>query len=177
MAAADLAEIKRLDPTYAPASHLSELPFARRFAALRDLGLSVTEALAAVTPRFSPHDTRSHLRIASPGGAQGPTGLLSREELKAAKELFSAARAGNPAAEETIFQFAKDFATGLVTLANVLRPEVFVIGGGMAKDADLFLPYVNETLKNEVFGWDHAPVKAVMATLGNDAGIIGASLL
>lgn len=94
-----------------------------------------------------------------------------------AKELFSAARAGNPAAEETILQFAKDFATGLVTLANILRPEVFVIGGGMAKDADLFLPYVNETLKNEVFGWDHAPVKAVMATLGNDAGIIGASLL
>ena len=89
MAAADLAEIKRLDPTYAPASHLCELPFARRFAALRDMGLSVTEALAAVTPRFSPHDTRSHLRASAPGGARTPSGLLSREELKAAKELFS----------------------------------------------------------------------------------------
>lgn len=89
MAAADLAEIKRLDPTYAPASHLSELPFARRFAALRDMGLSVTEALAAVTPRFTPHDTRSHLRVSAPGGARAPEGLLSREELKAAKELFS----------------------------------------------------------------------------------------
>lgn len=89
MAAADLAEIKRLDPTYAPASHLCELPFARRFAALRDLGLSVTEALAAVTPRFSPHDTRSHLRASAPGGARTPGGLLSHEELKAAKELFS----------------------------------------------------------------------------------------
>ena len=89
MATADLAEIKRLDPTYAPASHLSELPFARRFAALRDMGLSVAEALSAVTPRFSPYDTRSHLRPAAPGGARSPVGCLSREELKAAKELFS----------------------------------------------------------------------------------------
>ena len=31
LAAKDLAEIKRLDPSYAPAAHLSELPFARRF--------------------------------------------------------------------------------------------------------------------------------------------------
>lgn len=89
MAAADLAEIKRLDPTYAPASHLSELPFARRFAALRDMGLSVVEALAAVTPRFSPYDTRSHLRPSAPGGARNPEGCLSAEEMKAAKALFS----------------------------------------------------------------------------------------
>lgn len=89
LAAADLAEIKRLDPTYAPASHLSELPFARRFAALRDMGLSVVEALAAVTPRFSPYDTRSHLRPSAPGGARNPEGCLSTEEMKAAKALFS----------------------------------------------------------------------------------------
>lgn len=89
LAAADLAEIKRLDPTYAPASHLSELPFARRFAALRDMGLSVVEALAAVTPRFSPYDTRSHLRPSAPGGARNPEGCLSAEEMKAAKMLFS----------------------------------------------------------------------------------------
>jgi hypothetical protein len=89
LAAADLAEIKRLDPTYAPASHLSELPFARRFAALRDMGLSVVEALAAVTPRFSPYDTRSHLRPSAPGGARSPEGCLSTEEMKAAKVLFS----------------------------------------------------------------------------------------
>ena len=89
MAAADLAEIKRLDPTFAPAAHLCELPFAARFAALRDLGLSVAEALSAVTPRFSPHDNRSHLRSAFPGGAREAEGLLSREELKEAKSLFS----------------------------------------------------------------------------------------
>ncbi len=89
LAAADLAEIKRLDPTFAPAAHLCELPFAARFAALRDLGLSVAEALSAVTPRFSPHDNRSHLRSAFPGGARETEGLLSREELKEAKSLFS----------------------------------------------------------------------------------------
>lgn len=89
MAAADLAEIKRLDPAYAPATHLGELPFARRFAELRDKGLSVEEALAAAVPRFSRHDSRAHLQAVSIRGAKAPAGTLSREEMKEARALFS----------------------------------------------------------------------------------------
>ena len=98
-------------------------------------------------------------------------------ENNTAKELFSAAREGDPDAKREIDTFAHDFAIGLSSLGNVLRPEIFVIGGGMSKDADLFLPYVNEVLKREVYGWDYAPVTAVQAILGNDAGIIGAAVL
>ena len=94
-----------------------------------------------------------------------------------AKELFSAAREGDPDAKHAIDTFAHDFAIGLSSLGNILRPEIFVIGGGMSKDADHFLPYVNEVLKREVYGWDYAPVTAVQAILGNDAGIIGAAVL
>ena len=80
LAAEDLAEIKRLDPSYAPASHLGELPFARRFAELRDLGLSVKEALAAAAPRFERQDGKTHLRAVAP---------RDRDRMKEAKQLFA----------------------------------------------------------------------------------------
>ena len=89
LAAMDLAEIKRLDPSYAPASHLGDLPFARRFAELRDLGLSVKEALAAAAPRFEAYDSRAHLRAVSPRGARATEGTLDRDRMKEAKLLFS----------------------------------------------------------------------------------------
>lgn len=88
LAAEDLAEIKRLDPTFAPAAHLSELPFARRYAELRDLGLSVTEALAAAYPRFERTDSRRHLRAIAPRGSRAPADTLSHESMKEAKNLF-----------------------------------------------------------------------------------------
>lgn len=88
MAEEDLAEIKRLDPAYAPAAHLGELPFAARFAELRDLGLSVKEALAAAAPRFPRTDGRAHLRAVAPrGGKAAPEGLAP-SELKNARALF-----------------------------------------------------------------------------------------
>ena len=89
LAAEDLAEIKRLDPSYAPAAHLSELPFARRFAELRDLGLSVAEALAAASPHTGYKDGRSHLRAIAPRGRGGTEGTLDRARMKEAKLLFS----------------------------------------------------------------------------------------
>lgn len=88
LAAEDLAEIKRLDPAYAPAAHLGELPFARRFAELRDLGLSVKEALAAAAPRFERTDGRAHLRAVAPRGARAAEGSLDRDGMKQAKLLF-----------------------------------------------------------------------------------------
>ena len=89
MAAEDLAAIKRLDPAYAPAAHLGELPFAHRFAELRDLGLSVAEALAAAAPRFDRYDGRRHLRAVLPRGTKSPDGGLDRDRMKEAKMLFS----------------------------------------------------------------------------------------
>ncbi len=88
LAAEDLAEIKRLDPTFAPAAHLSELPFARRYAQLRDMGLSVTEALAAAYPRFERADGRRHLRAIAPRGSRAPADTLSHDGMKEAKSLF-----------------------------------------------------------------------------------------
>lgn len=94
-----------------------------------------------------------------------------------AKELFDQARGGNARACTIVDEFARNLGTALVSLANILRPECFVIGGGVSASADLFLPVLNEMLEKEAYGASYAPVKAVAARLGNSAGIIGAASL
>lgn len=68
LAARDLGEIKRLAPALAGLSHLAELPNALRYAALRDAGLSVEEALhAACHAYLAP---RAVVRRRNAGGAR-----------------------------------------------------------------------------------------------------------
>lgn len=91
LAAGDLSEIKRLAPALAGLSHLAELPNALRYAALRDAGLSVEEALHAachayLAPRAA--DNRAHLRSAVPIGAAGTPSRMTAAEMREARELF-----------------------------------------------------------------------------------------
>lgn len=91
LAASDLSEIKRLAPALAGLSHLAELPNALRYAALRDAGLSVEEALHAachayLAPRAA--DNRAHLRSAVPIGAAGTPSRMTAAEMREARELF-----------------------------------------------------------------------------------------
>ncbi len=88
LAAADLAEIKTLCREFASVERLGDLPFAHRFAELRDLGLSVSEALAASMPLKKTENGKSHLRSAVPRPSYTPEDSLSHEDMRAAKELF-----------------------------------------------------------------------------------------
>ena len=91
-AAEDLAEIHRLVPALEGVKHLAELPNAVRYAALRDAGLSVEEALwaacHAVVAGRAPYDNRSHLRSSVPRGAAGNPAAMTASEMQAAKDLF-----------------------------------------------------------------------------------------
>lgn len=93
------------------------------------------------------------------------------------KELFVAARNGDEFAVDVIDDFINKFSVGVANIANILRPHVVVIGGGVADSADLILPKVQDVLEREVYGYTFAPVKVAKAELGNTAGIIGAASL
>lgn len=92
LAAEDLMEIHRLVPALEGVTHLAELPNAVRYAALRDAGLSVEEALwaacHAVVAGRAPYDNRSHLRSSVPRGAAGNPAAMTASEMQAAKDLF-----------------------------------------------------------------------------------------
>ena len=88
LAVSDLAEIKSLCREFAAVEQLSDLPFARRFAELRDLGLSVKEALGASLPLRESGGGKAHLKSAVPRPAYLPENSLSHEDMRKAKELF-----------------------------------------------------------------------------------------
>ena len=89
LAEEDMRYLITLFPHLAGKKSTAELDNPLRYAALRDLGLSPTEAYLATNFKPRPYDNRSHLRSAVPMRASAPSELLGRGELEAARELFA----------------------------------------------------------------------------------------
>lgn len=112
---------------------------------------------------------------------------LAREELEAfsdeselrhteltAKAVWDAVKKGDRTAERIAERFGYYLGWGLSIIAGVVNPEVFVLGGGVSKAGDIIIPYVRKHFDEHVF---HAcrDAQIVIATLGNDAGTLGAA--
>jgi glucokinase len=64
----------------------------------------------------------------------------------------------------------------LASLAAILDPELIVIGGGVCEAGELLLAPVREGFADNLIAAGHRPLAPiVVATLGNDAGMIGAA--
>lgn len=100
-------------------------------------------------------------------------GLYAEE--KTAKELFELAREGDTGACKIIEEYLTVLSAGIVNIANMIRPERIVIGGGVSASGDILLPAINRELEQGVYGYEYAPVHAVCAELGNQAGVVGAA--
>lgn len=90
LAEADLAQLRAQFPQLSRISHLSELDNPRRYAELREAGLSPKEALLATDDsrlRQRRYDNRAHLYSAVPKGAGGGVSMTA-SELSAARNLF-----------------------------------------------------------------------------------------
>ena len=79
--------------------------------------------------------------------------------------------------KEIVEEFTDYLAEGIADVVNVLRPEIVAIGGGLSAAADLYLGNLEKKVNERIFGGDYLPVKIEKAAFGNDAGIIGATLL
>lgn len=67
---------------------------------------------------------------------------------------------------------------GVVNIVNIFQPEIVCVGGGVSHEGKKILTPVKEMIKNKSFArFGKEQSNVCLATLGNDAGIIGASLL
>lgn len=90
--------------------------------------------------------------------------------------VTQAALAGDPVAVEAFRICGQWLGTGLADLTAVLDPAAFVISGGVSEAGDLLLAPARERLAEQMPGGDLRPVPQIrVATLGNDAGLIGAA--
>lgn len=91
-----------------------------------------------------------------------------------AKDVFDAVKAGDTVAIEIAEEFGKYLACGLVNLAVIADPAVFVIGGGVSKAGEVLIPFIQKPYKERAF-FSNKEIEFKLATLGNDAGICGAA--
>lgn len=84
------------------------------------------------------------------------------------------ARLGDPLAVAVLAEFADWLGLGLSFVADLLDPELIVIGGGVASDADLYLDRACSVMTGSMVGSGHRPAPRVAtAVLGGSAGMIG----
>lgn len=96
------------------------------------------------------------------------------KENVSAKDVFDAVKAGDQVAIEIAEEFGQYLASGLVNLAVIADPAVFVIGGGVSKAGEVLLPFIQKPYKEKAF-FSNKEIRFTLATLGNDAGICGAA--
>ncbi len=89
-----------------------------------------------------------------------------------------AAREGDADALAVIDAFGRWVALGLVNLANSLDPEMFVLGGGLAAGADLYLDPITTWFRELIYQPELRPMPTVAFAEWNErAGAVGAALL
>ena len=92
--------------------------------------------------------------------------------------VTEAARAGDAVAVRIVAEVGRRLGEGVAGLVNILDPEIVVIGGGASEAGEILLAPLRTAFTASLEGADVRPeVPIVPASLGNDAGAIGAALL
>ena len=91
--------------------------------------------------------------------------------------VAQAALEGDPVAQQIFTKMGEYIGFGLSSVINLLNPERIIIGGGVANAGDILLEPIRETIKKRAMKVAGSSVEIVPAQLGNNAGMIGASLL
>ena len=115
-------------------------------------------------------------RLANERLMQDDMPSVLREGEVSAKAVFDAVKAGDRLAIEVAEIFGMYLGKGLATVACVVNPEAFVIGGGVSKAGEVLFDFIEKNYKKYVFH-GAKDAKFCLATLGNDAGIYGAAKL
>ena len=107
--------------------------------------------------------------------------LLERERddgSYSARAAFDAMKLGDPYAKEVCDEYISYLAEGITNMINIFQPNVLCIGGGVCNEKEyLTKPLIEIVTRDQYTRTNPKKAKIVTATLGNDAGIIGAASL
>lgn len=80
--------------------------------------------------------------------------------------------------EDIIEEYINDLSVGISNLVNIFEPDCIIIGGGFARYDYMLLDKLKEKILNSNLLFNNRKEISIKAAkLGNDAGVIGASLL
>jgi glucokinase len=116
------------------------------------------------------------VRIAKKKLAFSDKASVLRDKEITAKDIWDAVKEGDELAIEVAKVYGEYLGKGLAAVANVVNPDIFVIGGGVSKAGEVLIDYMKPYFEKYVFP-GAKNVKFALAVLGNDAGIYGAAKL
>ncbi|MGI6238809.1 MAG: ROK family protein [Christensenellales bacterium] len=122
------------------------------------------------------------IRMGAAHIAAHPEGALSQAvggdaEAITAKHVIDLAKAGDAGCAAIFDEYVYHLCVGLVSIINLFDPEVIALGGGVSAAGDFLLDAVRNKLPEMIFYKAMPYARIELATLGNDAGIIGAAML
>lgn len=103
--------------------------------------------------------------------------LYQKKSLKTnqtGRTFFTDLSSGDKVAKETFEIFVENLTKGLLAISYLLNPEILILGGGILAKKDILLPEIQSSLAKNVMDNRFLPKNVVAATLGNEAGRIGA---
>lgn len=112
-------------------------------------------------------------RAETEGGAKS---VLAGAEAPNTKDIFDAAISGDALAEEVCEAYADELGRGLASIATVIDPELFVLGGGVSEAGGYLLELVRNSYRRYAFS-ETVKTEIISSSLGNDAGIYGCAAL
>jgi glucokinase len=106
-------------------------------------------------------------------------GLLAASPLAAVEPLTGRAvgeyaEAGDPEARAIVAEAGRHLGWALALAADLLDPEIIVVGGGVSSLGDVYLGPARERYRALAMEWI-ADVPIVAASLGYEAGVVGAA--
>ena len=99
----------------------------------------------------------------------------ANDDVLTAKVVFDLARAGDELAAKVIDDTAYYLALGATALTAVVDPEMVVFGGGVVAAGEWFRAKIDAQVKRFGLPFPTKSLKIAFASLGSDAGFIGAA--
>ncbi len=94
-----------------------------------------------------------------------------------AKIVVDAKREGDPTAEKVFRRYVTYLSQTIASVVNFLDPEIILLGGGVSKAGKILIDAVQEEYPRYVLFNTLRLPEVVIASLGADAGMIGAAML
>jgi len=93
-----------------------------------------------------------------------------------ARTAFEAAKRGDEYGKKLVEDYIFYLSVGITNIINIFQPEIISIGGGVSGEGDYLLKPLWSIVEKEQYTRRNAnKTKLVTATLGNNAGIVGAA--
>ena len=94
------------------------------------------------------------------------------------KTAFECSKMGDYSASKVVEDYLNALGEGLCDFVNIFRPQAIILGGGVCAQGKYLTEPLEKFLATYSYGGEHSPkVELLIASLGNDAGLIGAASL